>query len=228
MYDESHKLVSNCLAVAHSDCWLGYLLALVPQIWLSHTSAFLHLVSLATKYIQVGFKPEWRALRVQSLLKMTNYPQTGGLTYNSKGPPHIYLLSTRSFNEAMQQVVAKGNHLTLWYRLLKTLHFRELMIDQDFLFQKLRMAVEQHVERLEQKVQELQEKLFTQEQQHQKQLSRRPVLYCKICFQAPDHWRTMLYGHMTCESCMERDNPKECPVCGANDSGYIKCYPFAE
>ncbi|KAJ5882302.1 uncharacterized protein N7529_000974, partial [Penicillium soppii] len=48
----------------------------------------------------------------------------------------------------------------------------------DFLFQKLRMAVEQHlerhVERLQQQAQELHEKLVEQEEQHQKQLSRRP------------------------------------------------------
>jgi rubrerythrin len=68
-------------------------------------------------------------------------------------------------------------------------------------------------------------------QKAQADLSRereRRVLECKICYMQPDHWVTILCGHMVCESCAEKlEIPKSCPICRAPSTGHIKCLPFA-
>jgi hypothetical protein len=51
---------------------------------------------------------------------------------------------------------------------------------------------------------------------------------CKICYEQPGRWVTILCGHMVCESCAgQLQTPKKCPICRTAFAGYVRCYPFA-
>lgn len=106
-------------------------------------------------------------------------------------------------------------------------------MDQNDAFKKLHKTVDHEVEKLRQQAQELRNELRLERDRHQKlqeelsQQKKRLILDCKICYMQPDCWLTMLCGHMVCESCAGKLDPKVCPFCRASFSGYVKCYPFA-
>ncbi|KAJ5882304.1 uncharacterized protein N7529_000976 [Penicillium soppii] len=94
----------------------------------------------------------------------------------------------------------------------------------DVSFKKLRRTVDQKFEKLEreaeklqQKIQELQNELLQKEEQHQEELLGRRMLDCKICYEQPDCWGTMLCGHMACQSCIKKSNPEDRRVYTAED-----------
>ncbi|KAJ5255839.1 hypothetical protein N7497_001549 [Penicillium chrysogenum] len=104
----------------------------------------------------------------------------------------------------------------------------------DNAFQLLNKEVRHEVKRLKKENRMRQDELRQEKERYQKaqaDLSRereRRVLECKICYMQPDHWVTILCGHMVCESCAEKlEIPKSCPICRAPSTGHIKCLPFA-
>ena len=97
-----------------------------------------------------------------------------------------------------------------------------------------RQRLEEEVCREREECRKLEEEVCREREERQKvegELFRernRLVLECKICWMQPDHWVTLLCGHLFCISCAgDLDTSTACPICRAPFTGYVGCYPFA-
>ncbi|CAG8091507.1 unnamed protein product [Penicillium nalgiovense] len=116
-------------------------------------------------------------------------------------------------------------------RKRKRTESKELSMDNAF--EELRKAVDREIQLLEEKKRMLQDQLHLEREAHkqtQGMLSKEKerLIECMICYMQPDHWVTILCGHMVCESCAGNlEMPKSCPICRVPFTGYVRCYPFA-